>query len=88
MLVPHIRVASSLATRRVFVRTMATSPNGPTKKSLDYLLILDFEATCGDAVKQMEIIEFPTLLYNIKEGWFGAFTSIFCDKLIAFLYTF
>ncbi|KAJ3559762.1 hypothetical protein NM688_g135 [Phlebia brevispora] len=41
--------------------------NDSAKKSLKYLLILDFEATCGDAVRQMEIIEFPTLLYNIKE---------------------
>lgn len=61
------RIAST-TTRRVLVRTMATSLNGSTKKSLDYLLVLDFEATCGDAVKQNEIIEFPTLLYNINEG--------------------
>ncbi|KZT72747.1 Exonuclease [Daedalea quercina L-15889] len=36
--------------------------------SLRYLLILDFEATCGDAVKgQNEIIEFPTLVYDFKD---------------------
>ena len=36
--------------------------------SLRYLLILDFEATCGDAVEgQNEIIEFPTLVYDLKE---------------------
>ncbi|PCH33784.1 exonuclease RNase T and DNA polymerase III [Wolfiporia cocos MD-104 SS10] len=35
--------------------------------SLRYLLILDFEATCGDAIRgQNEIIEFPTLVYNIE----------------------
>ena len=35
---------------------------------LRYLLILDFEATCGDPFprKEMEIIEFPTLLFNIR----------------------
>ncbi|KAG8871978.1 ERI1 exoribonuclease 3 [Tulasnella sp. 331] len=35
-----------------------------------YLLILDFEATCGEKgfpVHKQEIIEFPTLLYNVKE---------------------
>ncbi|THH28061.1 hypothetical protein EUX98_g6125 [Antrodiella citrinella] len=32
-----------------------------------YLLVLDFEATCGDAIRMPEIIEFPTLLYNWKE---------------------
>lgn len=37
-------------------------------EELKYLLILDFEATCGDAIKgQNEIIEFPTLLYNLEE---------------------
>lgn len=36
--------------------------------SLRYLLILDFEATCGDAVDgRNEIIEFPTLVYNLEE---------------------
>lgn len=36
--------------------------------ALRYLLILDFEATCGDAVEgQNEIIEFPTLVYDLKE---------------------
>jgi len=40
-------------------------------KPLQYLLILDFEATCGDpgVIKrdEMEIIEFPTLVYNLSE---------------------
>ena len=35
---------------------------------LKYLLVLDFEATCGDGIRPMEIIEFPTLLYNVNEG--------------------
>ncbi|KAI0788565.1 exonuclease RNase T and DNA polymerase III [Abortiporus biennis] len=39
----------------------------PVSPSLKYLLILDFEATCGDAVSHNEIIEFPTLIYNIQE---------------------
>lgn len=48
---------------------MATSPNTPKLRGpLRYLLVLDFEATCGDTVKQMEIIEFPTLLYDLREG--------------------
>jgi len=37
---------------------------------LRYLLVLDFEATCGDGVinrEEMEIIEFPTLVYNLQE---------------------
>jgi len=34
---------------------------------LRYLLILDFEATCGDDIKgQNEIIEFPTLVYSLE----------------------
>jgi len=40
-----------------------------TSQQLKYLLILDFEATC-DKKKQpkpQEIIEFPTLLYNIEK---------------------
>ncbi|KAG8876632.1 ERI1 exoribonuclease 3 [Tulasnella sp. 332] len=35
-----------------------------------YLLVLDFEATCdriGFPLHRQEIIEFPTLIYNIKE---------------------
>jgi len=32
-----------------------------------YLLVLDFEATCGDVVKRPEIIEFPTLLYDFQQ---------------------
>lgn len=32
-----------------------------------YLLVLDFEATCGDGIKNPEIIEFPTLLYNFEQ---------------------
>ncbi|KAH9937101.1 exonuclease RNase T and DNA polymerase III [Fomitopsis serialis] len=36
--------------------------------SLRYLLVLDFEATCGDDVKGVnEIIEFPTLVYDLEE---------------------
>ncbi|KAI0348480.1 exonuclease RNase T and DNA polymerase III [Trametopsis cervina] len=35
--------------------------------SLKYLLVLDFEATCGEQIRPMEIIEFPTLLYNVHE---------------------
>ena len=37
---------------------------------LDYLCILDFEATCnsGKIPKPQEIIEFPTLLMNVKTG--------------------
>ncbi|KAH9950480.1 exonuclease RNase T and DNA polymerase III [Amylocystis lapponica] len=38
------------------------------KEQPRFLLILDFEATCGDAIKgQNEIIEFPTLLYNVEQ---------------------
>ncbi|OCH95826.1 exonuclease [Obba rivulosa] len=42
---------------------VATSGN-----PLRYLLILDFEATCGDNLKgPNEIIEFPTLLYDLEK---------------------
>lgn len=36
---------------------------------LRYLLVLDFEATCWESGTRtnQEIIEFPTLLYNIQE---------------------
>ncbi|KZT05951.1 exonuclease RNase T and DNA polymerase III [Laetiporus sulphureus 93-53] len=38
-----------------------------SKHRLRYLLILDFEATCGDRVEgENEIIEFPTLAYNLE----------------------
>jgi ERI1 exoribonuclease 3 len=39
-------------------------------RKLTHLLILDFEASCGDAIrtslKNQEIIEFPTILYNLS----------------------
>lgn len=37
---------------------------------LRYLLVLDFEATCGESEfprDQMEVIEFPTLVYDLQE---------------------
>ena len=37
---------------------------------LRYLLVLDFEATCGESGfprHQMEVIEFPTLVYDLQE---------------------
>ena len=37
---------------------------------LRYLLVLDFEATCGESGfprDQMEIIEFPTIVYDLQE---------------------
>lgn len=54
---PHFRAMASLTT---------ATDNGVTK--LQYLLILDFEATCGDAIQgKNEIIEFPTLLYSLEK---------------------
>lgn len=44
---------------------MASDTTG--RNQLKYLLVLDFEATCGDTVMENEIIEFPTLLYNLQE---------------------
>lgn len=40
------------------------------RSNLQYLLILDFEATCGDPIKngEHEIIEFPTLLFNLQKN--------------------
>jgi len=45
-------------------------PPKPARKQLEYLLILDFEATCGDTIKdgEGEIIEFPTLLYDLRKN--------------------
>ena len=39
-------------------------------QSLDYLAVLDFEATCGNSVPddKQEIIEFPVVLVNLKDG--------------------
>ena len=37
---------------------------------LRYLLVLDFEATCGESGfprHEMEIIEFPTIVYDLEE---------------------
>jgi ERI1 exoribonuclease 3 len=37
---------------------------------LRYLLVLDFEATCGERGfprNQMEVIEFPTIVYDLQE---------------------
>jgi len=37
---------------------------------LRYLLVLDFEATCGESgfpKDRMEIIEFPTIVYDLQE---------------------
>lgn len=49
-------------------RSSNTTSTDDNPTALDYLLILDFEATC-DNVKRpnpQEIIEFPTLLYNVQ----------------------
>ena len=42
----------------------------------DYFLILDFEAQCSNTekLKVQEIIEFPVIVYNLKEG---AMTNIY-----------
>ena len=32
-----------------------------------YLLVLDFEATCGDGIRDQEIIELPTFVYDFEE---------------------
>lgn len=47
---------------------MATTHHRAAKPLIKYLLVLDFEATCGDGVDRPEIIEFPTLIYDIEEG--------------------
>ncbi|TCD61313.1 ERI1 exoribonuclease member 3 [Steccherinum ochraceum] len=49
---------------RFFGLSRAMSSTGVQPK---YLLVLDFEATCGDGIRRPEIIEFPTLLYNVNE---------------------
>lgn len=54
-------MSNSLATKK-------KSKTGESTNAVKYLLILDFEATC-DEIKRpnpQEIIEFPTLLYNVE----------------------
>lgn len=44
----------------------------PQPQHFDYLLVLDFEATCvpqGYVLKPQEIIEFPCALLNVKRGF-------------------
>ncbi len=48
-------------------RSMASATSTGKNNQLKYLLVLDFEATCGDVVRENEIIEFPTLVYNLQE---------------------
>lgn len=59
-------------------KAQAVVPVKPRKRTpprrdpiVDYLLVLDFEATCnetGPAPKPQEIIEFPTLMVNARTG--------------------
>jgi hypothetical protein len=60
---PAPSLSYSLLARYCTLMASAITPR------LRYLLILDFEATCGDTIPkhEQEIIEFPTLLYNILE---------------------
>jgi inhibitor of KinA sporulation pathway (predicted exonuclease) len=67
------------------------------RRKLTHLLILDFEATCGDGIRvqlnNQEIIEFPTILYNLSsrtvEGTFHEYIrpvrvptlTTFCTEL-------
>lgn len=43
------------------------------EENLDYLLVLDFEATCSNTHKMnpQEIIEFPTVLVDVRTGRVG-----------------
>ena len=44
----------------------------PQQQIFDYLLVLDFEATCGNkgyVPKPQEIIEFPCALLNARKGF-------------------
>jgi inhibitor of KinA sporulation pathway (predicted exonuclease) len=59
---------------RIWTRSITPAalrmPSQPIRKHLKYLLILDFEATCGGTIQngEREIIEFPTLLYNLRSN--------------------
>lgn len=51
-----------------------TKPNmdGVKCQNIDYLLVMDFEATCGtkgNKPNPQEIIEFPCALLNVKHGF-------------------
>lgn len=75
MIAPRFRPAVS----RALHSTIVTTTNASMAVSkLRYLLVLDFEATCGDAVKQKEIIEFPTLLYDMEESTCRSSVSRLC----------
>ena len=54
----------------------ATVSARAARSSIKYLLVLDFEATCGDTVQRQEIIEFPTLIYNFHEGLWGIYKHV------------
>ncbi|CAG5116764.1 unnamed protein product [Candidula unifasciata] len=51
--------------RRMVLETTST---GPVEQKYDYLLVLDFEATCDNKEKlnPQEIIEFPVLKFNVR----------------------
>ena len=59
---------------RLLVPTYTTRSYGTRRRAMSsnlrYLLVLDFEATCGESGfprGQMEIIEFPTIVYDLRE---------------------
>lgn len=54
---------------RTLSRSLVSIAGQSFPRKIQFLLILDFEATCGDTVHpdDREIIEFPTLLYNVRQ---------------------
>ncbi|KAH8102451.1 exonuclease [Cristinia sonorae] len=62
-LVRSLKLTSTTPIHNIHYRGIVmASPVSPK-----YLLVLDFEATCGNGIQTPEIIEFPTLLYDFKE---------------------
>ena len=53
----------------LFIRRVSTNARKNSISTLKYLLVLDFEATCWESGTRIdqEIIEFPTLLYDINK---------------------
>lgn len=56
---------------RKFITTVQDLVNVNVTNELEYLLVLDFEATCEEDVKLKpcsEIIEFPVMVISLKEA--------------------
>jgi hypothetical protein len=63
LLFTQLRRSSALSRPMASLASKVDRSSSP----LRYLLVLDFEATCGEGVQNAEVIEFPTLLYDLHD---------------------